>query len=532
MKSQISNRDSRSFEEARPVPESEVGLPAELSDRLSELIGAARRTVYELDRPTRLDSLATEDGQLVYAKREDTSRIHSYKWRGAYFKMATLMRAGVRGTLVAASAGNHAQGVAAAARQLGAPTTIFMPRTTPVLKQKSVRQLGGRFVTVELSGDCFDDAYHQSVKFCQQQRGTLIEPFDDMHVIAGQATIGLELLQQRPTLSQLYLPIGGGGLASGVAFAARVLLEHSCRIIGVEVAGQNSMQRSIRRGQRERLSEVDVFCDGTAVREPGKLTFAICRQLLDDVVVVDNVQVSKAIRAAWEAARFIPEPAGAIALAGALQNANANQNEEVAVVVTGANTDFKTLPRIVHLCDCDRHASRPETTRRYFQFEIAEQNGTLIALLDRFMADMNIVDFQYGRSHPTLAFPVLGIEGPAAQFEEFSRRLTVQRVNVRELSGRQFTEYRMIPYRPDLCEQAAFFCIDFPDRPGSLRELLRKISRFTSICYFNYHESGETVGHALIGFELKRADAVSALYRCLRELHFQHQPVTVAGRAW
>lgn len=500
----------------------ETSLVEAMYAQLRPRVKAASDCVYQLDEKTRVDQLPDGKERVIYVKREDTSRIHSYKWRGAYFKLQSLVSAGNQGPFVAASAGNHAQGVALAAKKLGVEAVIFMPRTTPELKQKSVRQLGGEFVTIELFGDCFDDASNRADQYCQSRQGTLIKPFDDLCVIAGQATIGLELIEQQPNLTKLYVPIGGGGLASGVAFAIKLILNRPCKIVGVEVAGQDSMCRSLAAGQRVCLSDVDVFCDGTAVREPGQLTFDLCRHLLDDVMTVTNSQVSSAIRTAWECGRFIPEPSGAISLAAAELCAEQDRNETVGVVISGANTDFKKFPRIVRQCDVQK------MTRRFYRFKIEERNGTLIELLDTFMSNMNIVDFQYGRFSESLAYPVLGIEGPTAQLDEFSARVkTKSDVVAEEITGNQFSEFRVIPFHPEYCKHAVFLCIDFPDRPGALRELMRKISRFTSICYFNFVESGETEGHALIGFEILEAGSQVMLFQCLDQLHFKHRTVKI-----
>ena len=357
----------------------------------------ASRVVYELDEATRLDALAVGKGRILYAKREDRSQIHSYKWRGAFFCMWQKVQSGRRGPFVAASAGNHAQGVAAAARRLAVKAVIFMPCTTPRLKRDAVKALGGSFVSVVLTGDCFADAAREAERFCETNDATPIPPFDDLDVVAGQATVALELLSQMPALTRLFVPIGGGGLASGVAFAIKQIAKHRCRVIGVEVDGQQSMQASLEAGRRVELSSVDTYCDGTAVSKPGAINFELCSQWLDDVVTVSNAQVSAAIKLAWDAARFIPEPSGAIGLAAADRDGRDNGNDVVGTIVTGCNTDFKTLPRIV------RQSQATEPMRRYFCFSISERKGALIRLLDKFLSDLNIVDFQYGKTDTELA---------------------------------------------------------------------------------------------------------------------------------
>ena len=476
----------------------------------------AKKVVYDVDLPTICQCL-TVGGRKLVAKREDTSRIHSYKWRGAYFKMFQAAKKSGCDQFVAASAGNHAQGVAVAAGRLKVPTVIFMPTNTPELKQAAVRNLGGKYVDVRLVGDCYDHAANASEEFARSTSATLVRPFDDPAVIAGQATVGLEMLQQSPELTKIYVPVGGGGLASGMALFVKQILKSECQLVGVEVENQNSMQLSIHCDRRIQLESVNTFCDGTAVAKPGVHTFNICRQLLDDVVCVSNEQVCSAMQLAWETGRFVPEPAGAIALAAAVEYGVEDACENVGVVITGGNMDFRTFPRVVRQSlHGQQHPDRK--CRRYFRFSIGERNGELIRLLDQLKSDFNIVDFQYGKTDPQEAHPVLGIEGPTDQFDAVKFAWRDEKIFATEISGSSLPEFRVIPFRPDLCDSAMFLRVDFPDRPGALRELMREISSGINICYFNYIESGELEGHALIGFELLLPDSKDLLFRSLLEL--------------
>ena len=478
---------------------------------ITSLFDRAKNVVYEIDQPTRCQSMYIEGRQIV-AKREDTSMIHSYKWRGAYFKMHEAVNRNQCKQFVAASAGNHAQGVAVAANRLQVPTVIFMPNNTPDLKQAAVRRLGGQFVEIRLTGDRYDHAATAAEEFADGGTAVMVRPFDDPAVIAGQATVGIEMLKQAPELTKIYVPIGGGGLASGMAFALKRVLDASCQVIGVEVENQNSMQLSVKCDRRVQIESVDTFCDGTAVAKPGKHTFAVCNNLLDDIVCVTNAQVCSAMQVAWESGRFIPEPSGAIGLAAVMQFADEDQSEQVGVVITGSNMDFRTFPRVV------RQSFPDQKRRRYFRFEIHEQNGELIRLLDQLMSDLNIVDFQYGKVDHERAHPVLGIEGPEDQLDAVKFAWRDQQISFSEMVGSSLPEFRVIPFRPDLCESVLFLRVDFPDRPGALRELMREISSSINICYFNYIESGELEGHALIGFELLSSESRDLLFHSLLEL--------------
>ena len=491
-------------------------MPAESqieNDRaLDERIERARQVVYELDARTIVDRIALPDGSHAALKREDLSKVRSYKWRGAYNKIAHCVRAGDAGPFAAVSAGNHAQGVALAASKLGVRATIFMPQTTPKLKQQAVTELGGTNVTVQLVGDSYDDAAVAAAEWIHDNHATVVPPFDDLDVIAGQATVGVELTEQLPNLDYVFVPVGGGGLAAGVSYAARAT---KLKVIGVEAIGQDSMRHSLAARQLETLPDVDRFCDGTGVKRPGKNTFDICQRYLDRAIAVTNEQVCAAIELCWNHKRLIPEPSGALALAGLLQSAADGLVDpaasQCAAIITGANTDFLNLPTIV------RGSRMSGKARRFFRFEIAEHKGSLINLLDEFLSGFNIVDFQYGKTSDENALPVLGLSGAPEQFAQLSSQLASTTHEVREVTQRETVVFRVIPFRSDLIHDPVFLHIDFPERIGALRDLMREVSAFAGICYFNYAESGTEEGQALIGFEC--ADR-SRLLSALARLHY------------
>ncbi len=460
-------------------------------------------------------------------KREDVSLIRSYKWRGAFNKIYHCVSQGIEGPFVATSAGNHAQGVAISAAALDVKATIFMPQTTPRLKQRAVVQHGGKNVDVVLCGDTFDEAQAAASLYAKEHNATVIPPFDDFHVIAGQSTVGSEILVDSPAVEHLFVPIGGGGLASGVAFAFRELHQHPCRVIGVEVVGQDSMTQSLLHQEQVTLGAVDRFCDGTAVGKAGNLTWEICRDYLADTMTVTNEEVCAAIQTLWEEKRVITEPSGAIGLAG-LRKAWSQSlidpaRSRCGTILTGGNTDFLTLPLIV------KRSQLAQSTRRYFRFEISERNGSLIDLLDQFMDGINIIDFQYGKQNPGEATPVLGLSGSAEQLTEFVRRIGNSTIGVTEVTDHQATLFRAIPFRPDLVQHPIFLHVDFPDRPGALREMMREISQLTNICYFNFNDSGQSEGHALIGFEFDAVAGQKQLFNAIDRMDFRYQLVNMGG---
>lgn len=314
---------------------------------LNHAIIDARRVIRSIDQVTRVDVLQAACGP-VLLKREDLSHVRSFKWRGAAYRMHALFAAGVR-NVVAASAGNHAQGVASAARRLGMQATILMPSSTPRIKAQQVIRLGSSNIRVILAGEDFAESAALAAAHAHDHGWEVVEAFDHPAVIAGQGTIGCELLEQAPRCDAVFVPVGGGGLIAGVACAIKSQAPH-VRVVGVEVAGQDSMTQSLQAGRRVTLSSVSRFCDGTAVNRPGVLPFEVCRTLVDEMLTVTEDEVCAAMQTLWDAERVIPEPSGAIGLAGALQQAERGASAAAyrvpATIITGANMDFAALERV------------------------------------------------------------------------------------------------------------------------------------------------------------------------------------------
>ena len=467
----------------------------ELLARLGIETQAALRRVYELEGQTPFESVTLDSGCELGLKREDLSQVHSYKWRGSYNKIASMFAAGFKGDLVCASAGNHAQGVALSAKKMELKATIFMPLSTPLLKQQSVRNFGGDFVDIRLSGDSFDQSLATAQAHAAENGGAMIPPYDDLHVVAGQSTIGVEMANSiRQTPTHAFLEIGGGGMAAGVASVLRKKFP-DIKLIGVEAAGQNSMGLSVAAGERRTLEELDKFCDGTAVATPGELPFRLCRVLLDEFMTATNDEVCQAIQFLWEKKRFMVEPSAALGVAAA-QKHNLGPNDYAITVLSGSNVDFMALPKIAKR----GQKNRPE--ERFFCFEIGEKPGALIGLLDQFFSNMNIIDFQYGKVDNEAAKPVIGVEVPAADavaLDKFFERTDLPPHE--EVTGRAATDFRVIPFHPDSLSQPFFAVITFSNRPGALRDFMRVVSQRANVCYMNYTDSGQTEGQALMGFE-------------------------------
>jgi threonine dehydratase len=301
--------------------------------------------VYDVAHETPLELapiLSRRTGNRVWLKREDEQPVFSFKCRGAYNKMAGLPKAELKKGVVAASAGNHAQGVALAAAKLGTKAIIVMPRTTPGIKIDAVRNLGGKVV---LHGDNYDAAYAHAREIATERKLTFVHPYDDPEVIAGQGTIGMEILKQHTgPLEAVFVPVGGGGLIAGIAVYIKQL-RPEIKIIGVEPEDADAMDLSLKAGKRVMLDHVGIFADGVAVRQVGKETFRLARQFVDEMVIVSNDEICAAIKDIFEDRRMILEPAGALAYAGLKRYAEQKRlkNKNLVAIASGANVNFDRL---------------------------------------------------------------------------------------------------------------------------------------------------------------------------------------------
>lgn len=468
-------------------------------DDLFQAILEARQRVYEIARPTPLHRLNDIDN--IYIKREDLSPIHAYKWRGAYNRMSLLSDKEKAEGVVCASAGNHAQGVALAAKALGTMAEIFMPRSTPLMKQEAVRRLGDDSVNVRLEGDSYDDASQAAHQYSKAKKRTFIHPYDDLAVMAGQGTLADEVVMAGVGDFEIaYLQIGGGGMAAGVACWLKRYYP-SIEIVGVEGVDQASMAAAIEKGDPVTLDYVDVFCDGTAVKKAGSLTSYYCRQFVDRFITVTNAEVCAAIELLWESQRLIPEPAGAMGLAGWLKEKESVKNKQALSIICGSNMDFGQLPYIV------RHAGIGSAHRRYYRFRIPEKAGALLHLLETFLDSVNIIEFQHGLSSQTEATPVIGIDAMPQQFSVLEAQLEKLGIAFEDATGDEDVEFRIIPYDASLIKYPCFIKIEFPERAGALHDFLLNSCQDASIVYFNYSYTGERVGRALIGFDFQSEDS-------------------------
>ena len=476
-------------------------------DQLLEAIHQARARVYQIGNATPLESMFIEGvNQSIWVKREDLGPIKAYKWRGAFNAMACLTPAQLEGGVVAASAGNHAQGIALAARKLGTKAYIFMPKPTPLVKRKAVMAHGGDCVSIELIGDSFSEAQTAALEHATQNGATFIPPYDSIDVMAGPGTLADEIFTSgEGPFDRVYVAVGGGGMAAAVA----ALLKSSwpkVKVIGVEGVDQASMKAAIELGKPVSLDYVDVFCDGTAVTQVGKLTYEFCRDLLDEIVTVTNGEVSSAIKSHWDGLRAIPEPSGAMSLAGFLKHHEAGKietDEKILTILCGANMDFAKF------ADVSRQAGINPQRDRSWRFNITEEKGSLAGLLTGLPPGVSIMDLQYGRTMNEPQRPLLSIDVPDLACAEFEKWITRNEESAEDVTGHGATRFRVIPFTPALFTSPLFVEVEFPERAGALLGFMNAISWITSVCYFNYAYTGERVGRALIGLDFENDEELS-----------------------
>lgn len=395
--------------------------------RLSDIQSAKQRITSVL-RQTPLSKdlpLSQRYGANIWLKREDLQAVRSYKIRGAFNKISTLSQEERDRGVVCASAGNHAQGVALAADKLGIKATIFMPKPTPNQKIKQVRMFGRDNVEIVLTGDTYDECCRDALAYCEEQGATFIHPFDDPKVIEGQGTVGLDILNEtKKPIDYLLLPVGGGGLAAGVSSVFRAISPHT-KIIGVEAAGAASMKRSLEAGERTTLEQIDTFADGIAVSTPGEITFEICREQLDDIVLVPEGRICSTILQLYNESAIVVEPAGAASIAALSLVADEIKGKNVVCIISGGNNDITRMEEI------KERSMLYEGVMHYFIVRFPQRAGALREFLERVLGpNDDIAFFEYTKRNSMERGPaVIGIE--VRQPEDFGplvARMDEQRI--------------------------------------------------------------------------------------------------------
>ncbi len=434
----------------------------------------------------------------VLLKREDTQEVFSFKLRGAYNKMANLGPAELKRGVIAASAGNHAQGVALSARRLGCRAVIVMPTTTPRLKIDAVKALGGEAVLV---GDSYSDAYQHAMELEKKEKLTFVHPFDDPDVIAGQGTVGMEILRQHSKpIDAVFVPIGGGGLIAGVAAYIKQLRPET-RIIGVQTVDSNAMMRSVKAGRRLELNDVGLFSDGTAVKLVGAETFRLVRQYVDDFVAVDTDAVCAAIKDVFQDTRSVLEPAGALSLAGAKLYAAQNKwkNKTLVAITSGANMNFDRLRFVAERADVG------EAREALFALTIPEERGSFRRLCEA-LGKRSVTEFNYRISDAEQAHVFVGVQiSSADEPEKLANTFRKKGLEALDLTGNELAKTHlryMVGGRSPLAKHEMLFRFEFPERPGALARFLQAMNPDWNISLFHYRNQGDDYGRVLVGMQL------------------------------
>jgi threonine dehydratase len=477
--------------------------------------------VYDVAIETPLEEaprLSRRLGNRVLFKREDLQPVFSFKLRGAYNRIAHLSETVAARGVICASAGNHAQGVALAARRRGVPAVIVMPRTTPDIKVQAVLDLGAELV---MHGDDFDAAYDHATELERRRTLTFIHPFDDPDVIAGQGTIGVEILRQHSgPIDALFVPIGGGGLIAGIAAYVKTLYPQ-IRVIGVEPEDAASMHRSLVQGQRVTLERVGIFADGVAVRRAGEETLRLARRYVDEILLVDTDEICAAIQDIFEDNRTIAEPAGALAVAGVKRYVarEACTGETLIAVNSGANMNFDRLRHVAERADLG--AGR----EALFAVEIPEQPGSFLRFC-QVIGQRSVTEFNYRYSDATTAriFVGLALVDGRREREQLLRMIAEAGYRVVDMSEDEMAKLHvryMVGGHAGSLEHERLFRFEFPERPGALLKFLEAIGSRWNISLFHYRNHGSDHGRVLAGVQVAPAGAEDfALH--LRELHYPY----------
>jgi threonine dehydratase len=485
--------------------------------------------VYDVAIESPLDAaprLSRRLGNQILLKREDLQPVFSFKLRGAYNKIAHLSAAIAARGVICASAGNHAQGVALAARERGIPALIVMPQTTPTIKVQAVIDLGAEVV---LHGDIYDSAYEHALTLVRERHMVFVHPFDDPDVIAGQGTIGMEILRQTGgELDAIFVPVGGGGLIAGIAAYVKQLYPR-IRVIGVEPEDAAAMYQSLQAGKRVTLERVGMFADGVAVRRVGEETFDLVRRYVDEIILVDTDEICAAIQDIFEDTRAVPEPAGALAVAGIKRylersaSAGAGIREQRLVAInSGANMNFDRLRHVAERADlgAEREA--------LLAVEIPERPGSFLQFCEA-LGQRSITEFNYrfNGSERARIFVGFALGHGHDEANAVAQQLRSAGYQVHDMSGNEVAKlhvrYMVGGHMPgmDAALDELLYRFEFPERPGALLRFLKSVGTSWNISLFHYRNHGSDYGRVLAGIQVPKAERADFLQH-LQDLHYSY----------
>ncbi|MDE4005750.1 threonine ammonia-lyase, biosynthetic [Glaesserella parasuis] len=477
--------------------------------------------IYDLAQVTplqKMEKLSERLGNHISIKREDRQPVHSFKLRGAYAMISNLSPAQKNAGVIAASAGNHAQGVALSAKHLGLRALIVMPQNTPSIKVDAVRGFGGE---VLLYGANFDEAKAKAIELSQELNMTFVHPFDHPLVIAGQGSIGMELLQQNADLNYIFVPVGGGGLIAGIAVLIKQLMPE-IKVIGVESKDSACLFYALQAGQPVDLERVGLFADGVAVKRVGDETFRLCQKYVDDVVLVDNDEICAALKDVFENVRAVAEPSGALSLAG-LKKYVAQHNLEgrnLACILSGANLNFHTLRYVSERCEIG------EKHEALLAVSIPEQKGAFLKFC-QIIGNRAVTEFNYRHADDQQACIFVGvrISGNAEKLE-IIKDLQQNGYPVTDLSDDDIAKTHiryMVGSRPSSIQQEELYSFEFPEQKGALLKFLQSLIDW-DISLFHYRAHGADYGDILAAFVVNSSEK-EAFKQDLDRLGYRYQDV-------
>jgi threonine dehydratase len=493
-----------------------------IDDYLQRILKAK---VYDVAIESPLDAaprLSRRIGNHVLLKREDLQPVFSFKLRGAYNKIAHLSAAVAARGVISASAGNHAQGVALAARRRGLKSVLVMPQTTPAIKVQAVIDLGGEVV---LHGDVYDAAFEHALQLARERSLVFVHPFDDPDVIAGQGTIGMEIAHQTGgELDAIFVPVGGGGLIAGIAVYIKTLYPR-IKIIGVEPEDSPAMHESLKAGKRVTLDRVGSFADGVAVRRVGEENFDLVRRHVDEVVLVNTDQICAAIQDIFEDTRSIAEPAGALAVAGIKRCAARDglRDQRYVAIISGANMNFD---RLRHIAERSELGAGREAL---LAVEIPEQPGSFQRFCE-LLGQRSVTEFNYRYQGADQARVFVGFETTEGAVEraQVIEQLRSGGYQVLDMSDNEMAKLHvrfMVGGRPATIENELLYRFEFPERPGALGRFLQAIGTAWNISLFHYRNHGSDYGRVLAGIQVPKAERADFLLH-LNELHYPYTDET------
>ena len=461
--------------------------------------------VYDVAKDTPLDYASNLSRRLkhdVWFKREDEQPIFSFKIRGAYNKMSRLPKSVLKKGVVAASAGNHAQGVALAGQTLNCPVTIFMPVTSPKIKVNSVKSFGAR---IKLIGDSYAEAGAEATAYCKRHKLRLIPPYDDTEVIAGNGTIGIEILRSLSgKVDAIFVPVGGGGLIAGVAAYVK-RINSQVRVIGVEPEDSNAMSRSIEAGRRIKMKEIGIFADGVAVKQVGREPFRLVQQYVDDILLVNTDEICAAIKDIFEDTRSIAEPSGALAVAGLKKYCSKlnGRRRGLVAINSGANMNFDRLRHV------SERAELGERREAILAVTIDERPGSFRKFCST-IGERNITEFNYRFADPNTAHVYVGIEIESRRHaEETIEALRTNGYPVIDLTDNEMAKIHvrhMVGGASSSVPHEKVYRFELPERGGALLEFLEKMGSSWNISMFHYRNHGADFGRVLCGVQIPPSD--------------------------